>query len=467
MYLAVALPILAAVLANLSSVDLTYHLRAGNEILQTGAIPSVDTWTYTSNGLPWVDQQWGAQVILAGTERLGGWTGLVLLRAAVTGSLFGAVALIARRRGLNARWSAFLALAAFVVAAPALALRPQLLGMACFVLVLLLVTDRRDHPGRLWIIPLVIALWANLHGSFFLGPVVLVLAWLEDRHHGIARPDSALLVALVCVVAAFATPSGPFVWAYAIGLSINPEVTTRITEWQPTSLRDVPGILFFASAMGVGLILARLARPTPWPTLAWLGFFFLIGAYAIRGVAWWPIAAAVAIAGLIGPVAPSRPPRSEAPLMRRLNGALAVGIALACVVLLPVWRPLDPGLQAPVGVVGNAPSGITATLRELARPGDRLFAPQPWGSWFEYAIPDVPVALDSRIELFPTQVWADYARVVDGREGWEQILKDWDVTLVVAAGDGGDDFALRLAGDGWINVYQDPDGWILVRRDGS
>ncbi len=61
-FLAVALPALAAVIANLPSVDLTYHLRAGAQILDGGGIPTTDTWTFTAFGAPWMDQQWGAQV---------------------------------------------------------------------------------------------------------------------------------------------------------------------------------------------------------------------------------------------------------------------------------------------------------------------------------------------------------------------------------------------------------------------
>ena len=102
-FLAIALPVLGAVLVDLSSVDLTYHLRAGAEILATGAIPRVDTWTFTAAGLPWTDQQWGAQIVLELTYRLGGWTGLVLLRALLVGVIFGCVFAIGRRRGLGER----------------------------------------------------------------------------------------------------------------------------------------------------------------------------------------------------------------------------------------------------------------------------------------------------------------------------------------------------------------------------
>ena len=200
------------------------------------------------------------------------------------------------------------------------------------------------------------------------------------------------------------TPFGPAVWGYAVGLSTNPEVTARITEWQPTSLRSIPGIAVLRVGAG-GRRAHRPSRPDhAWPTLAWLAVFFLIGAYALRGVAWWPLGAVAAIAGVLvtGPALdPARPERDGSPLMHRLNLVVAGAIVLVGIALLPVWRPLDPDLDAPEGVVGNAPPGITAALRDLARPGDRLFNPQPWGSWFEFALPDLPVAIDSRIELFP------------------------------------------------------------------
>ncbi len=470
-FLAIVLPVLAAMLASLSSVDLTYQLRAGGEILDARAIPTVDSWTFTASGLPWLDQQWGAQVVLELVHRLGGWTGLVVLRAALVGVIFGCLLLIGLRRDLGPRRAAWLTLASFLVASPALALRPQLLGMACFALVLLLVADRRDHRARLWLVPVVVAAWANLHGSFFLGPLVLGLAWLEDLHDKVGRPHRTLAVAVVSATAACLTPFGPMVWAYAVGLSTNPGVTGRITEWQPTSLRDATGLLFFASVAAVVVLIARLGRATPWPTLLWLGTFAFIGAYAVRGEAWWPLAAVAAIAGvLVTARAPTttevaRPVPPDTPLIRALNMVVVGGLVLAVVALLPVWRPVEPATGAPVGVLTDAPPGITAALREATEPGDRIFNPQPWGSWFEFALSDRLVAIDSRIELFPASVWDDYARVAAGIEGWQSILDGWDADFVVIEGlDPA--FAARLEAAGWRQVLGGETGSIWKRSDG-
>jgi hypothetical protein len=459
-FLAIALPVLASLIAKISTVDLAYQLRAGAEILATGSIPTRDTWTFTMQGQPWVDQQWGAQVILWIVESIGGWIGLAVFRAALVGAVFGMTTFIAVRRGLDVRTATIVSLLAFVVAAPALALRPQLLGMVCFTAVLLLVVGRRDHPQRLWLVPIIVAVWANLHGSFFLGPLVVGLAWLEDLHD--RRPDArrTLVIAAVSVLAACLTPTGPLVWVYAAGLSSNPSVTARISEWQPTSLRDVPGLLFYASATAIGVLIARSGRKVPWPTLAWLGAFFVIGAYAQRGVAWWPIAAVAATAGTLIPAMPSRT-RTATQTMRRVNALVAGMLVLAAVVALPSGRVPVPGALVSTELAAPAPPGLTASLRDLARPGDRVFTPQPWGSWFEYALPAVLVAVDSRIEMISPRVWDAYEGVLAGRDGWQAVLAEWGVTHVMVDADQ-TAFRDRLTAAGWRVAYEDADGALLI-----
>lgn len=465
LFLAVALPVLAAVIAPMSTVDLTYHLRAGQEILGTGAIPVADTWTFTAAGLPWVDQQWGAQVVLSAVEQATGWTGLVLLRAGLTAVIFASLVSMLRQRRLDPRIATLVTLAAFVVAAPAMALRPQLLGMACLAVVLVLVVDRRVHPGRLWLVPVITIVWANLHGSFFLGPAVLGLAWLEDLHDGVQPRNRTLVVALVAAAAACLTPTGPWVYVYAVGLSVNPLVTARITEWQPTSLRDLPGILFYVSVLAVVVLLARRGRATPWPALVWLGLFVAIGVYAQRGIAWWPLGAVPAVAALLaidveGTTGPTV--RLDTGTARRLNAVIAGAIALVIVVALPAWRPVDPSTGVPVATLTDAPPGITDALRQLSKPGDRVLNAQAWGSWFEYALPDRRYAIDSRIEFFPAAVWDDYLAVISGAHGWQARLATWAPSWFVVAGD---DPALeaRLGEVGWNVVFRDDDGVVLTR----
>ena len=458
--LAVALPALGALIANLPSVDLTYHLRAGEMILATGAIPTTDTWTYTIFGEPWFDQQWLAQVILAAVFDGTGWTGLVLLRALLIAATFGFLAIAIRQRnsGLGPRTVTLLVLAAFGVSAVALALRPQLFGLALFALALVLLERRRFDPRAAWAIPIVAVLWANLHGSFILAPLLCGLAWIEDLHDRAPRRHRMLLVAVVAGLVTAVNPQGTAVWGYAASLAANPTLSARITEWQPTTLRDPQGLIFWASVAAVVLILARSGRRASWPNLIWLGTFAYLGAVAVRGVAWWPLVAAVVVAGLLEPD-PQPAPRTLRP--NRINAVLLATIGLAMVALLPVWRPIDPGLRAPAGVVGNAPPGITAAVRSAHGTRDRLWAPQPWGSWFEFAIPDVKVATDSRIELFPESVWRTYDIVDGGSRAAIDALGGVDIVVVASEQVALDETLSKTAA--YRLEYRDEDGAVYIK----
>ncbi len=204
------------------------------------------------------------------------------------------------------------------------------------------------------------------------------------------------------------------------GLSTNPPSRRGSPSGSRPRCATCPASLFFGSAMAVVALIARRGTTTAWPTLAWLAVFFVIGAYAIRGVAWWPLGAVAAIAGVLvtGPAVRPGRARHGPRMMRRAQRRRSRGRSCSSASpSLPVWRPLDPALGAPQGVVGRSRRpGSPPRCATLARPGDRLFNPQPWGSWFEFALPDLPVAIDSRIELFPTSVWDTYDSIVSGGE---------------------------------------------------
>jgi len=459
-FLAVALPVVASLAVPLSTVDLAYQLRTGGLILDGHGIPTSDAFTFTIAGLPWQDQQWLAQVGLTLVFRSAGWAGLVLLRAVLVGLMFALSFVALRGSGLPPRRAGVLTLVAFVLASPALALRPQLIGMALFAATLALLARRhRDGRRLLWLAPLLAVAWANVHGSFFLAPLAVGVYWLDDLVAHRPGAPRILVLALLTLLATFVTPFGPFVYSYALGLSTNASVTGQVSEWQRTSLLIPVGVGFYASAIAIAALLVQRRHDVRWPTLAWLAVLFAIGAYAVRGVAWWPIGASIAIAPLL---ATSEADRRGARGLRRANTALAIGIAVVGIVLLPIWRPTDP-LAGPAGSLTDAPTELTRAATGIVRPGDRVFAPQRWGSWLELNVASATVFVDSRIELYPASVWDDYTTVVSGSAGWRGVLDRYAVTAVIVSGD---EPALReeLATDGgWRAAYTDGEGAIFVR----
>lgn len=476
-FLAIALPVLAALLATLPTVDLAYQLRAGAGIIAGRGIPATDTWTFTAAGLPWLDQQWAAQAVLGAVYGLAGWTGLAILRALMV-ALMTAFVLAAIRRTaprMHRRTAALLTLAAFIVMSPALALRPQLFGLVLFAATLFILAGRADRARWLWTLPVIAMAWANVHGSFILAPVLVGLACLEDL--SARRPIARRMVVVTALTAALTlvNPFGFGVWEYAFGLATNHEVTARISEWQPPTLGSTFGALFWVSVVLVvvaAVALIRRRSGIPLVALITLAGFAALGAIAERGIAWWAIVAAITVAGLTAQrragadttgAIDGVPAREHGGF---INAVLAGALIIVGIVLVPAWRPIDRGLDAPTGLLGQAPSGITGVLRDVATPSDRIWNPQVWGSWFEFAVPVATYGFDARIEVIPGHAWEAAQLVERAEAGWAEELDSARVTIVVIEGPPTSPLPVALAtASAWRLAYADADGSIWVRSD--
>jgi len=452
-FLAVSLPVMAALLAPILTDDSAYIVRSGEIMLETGTVLRTDPFTFTAGGTPWLNQQWGAEILFAATYSLGGWSALAILRAALVGAIFFLVYRSCRAAGAQARIAAWLTLAGFAVAIAGLGVRPQIFAMVLFALLVWILAVRRERPGLLWLAPPMVALWANLHGTFFLAPLLLGLAWLEDRHERRPGAGRTLIVALISAMVVVLNPFGIRVWEYLIQLSTNP-VVGRISEWGPPDVRSVSGLLFFASAVIVAWVLVRYRRRVGWPALLQLGVLLSIALFSTRGSYWWALAAPTMVAAILAGDG-SFPSRAPPPKPWAGNTVVAALVVAGAVAALPWWR--GPALS-------HAPPGVTAELEASLGPRDRIFNSRFWGSWFELSLPDNPVFIDSRAEVFPPKVHRDWRVVSAGASGWETILDRWQVAAVAAHPVEQGTLIEQLARDlDWVRTYRGRDGSVFLR----
>ena len=103
----------------------------------------------------------------------------------------------------------------------------------------------------------------------------------------------------------------------------------------------------------------------------------------------------------------------------------------------------------------------------MAGPATRCSTPQPWGSWFEFSLPALPVGDRFADRALPGQRVGRLRAVVAGVDGWQDRLRTWGVTLAVVAGEDQAAFGDRLRAAGWLPVYHDDDGTILDRAGPS
>src|SRR6266545_3675528 len=163
----------------LGDSDTYWQIAVGRWILDHHALPRVDVYSFTRAGEPWISSSWLAQVLFAASYNLAGWTGPVALAASSIAATFALFTLILGRR-IPSTYAILIALAAVVLSSSHFFARPHVLAlpvMVAWAYGLMSASERREAPSW-WLLPL-ISLWANLHGGFVFG-LVLVGAFAFD-----------------------------------------------------------------------------------------------------------------------------------------------------------------------------------------------------------------------------------------------------------------------------------------------
>ena len=98
--------------------------------------------------------------------------------------------------------------------------------------------------------------------------------------------------------------------------------------------------------------------------------------------------------------------------------------------LAPWWR----GSTYDRFLVAAPPGADRGGTRQLPA-GTRTLVHQPWGSWFEFALPDLPVFVDSGSRSCRSDIWQDYGEVGFSGAEWKEVLDRWNVEAIIAEAD--------------------------------
>ena len=443
--------------------ELWQHLARGRLVARHHEVVSFDTFTFTVLGRPFVDNNWLTQLLYHALHSLGG---LELLQLVNSLALAAAVALLVRlcrRASGSARLAGALGAAAFLGLWQTLLIRPQSVSMLLFVVLCTLLTAAaRGRPALLAFVPPVMALWANVHGGFAIGLVLILtfaapVAWRHLRRVTAPSADAPgglppLLPWLACPVAGLLAtllnPYGPSVYRYAGDLSAI-GVARGIEEWLPPSAASLVGASFFASVAAVAALLVVARRRVILQDLITLGCFAAPAFVSVRMTVWWFLAAAPVVARLAGaPADDSGDASGAAPTAAPPRAAWAAsvtlaGIAAVCVASLPWFERHSPlfGVLRPAHRTESDLRAVAGALAESApapgapspsAPRRRVFATMEWSNYLAWQTDGgVKVFAEGHVELYPPRTWAEYVTVNDARPGWDQVLDRYGVRYLV------------------------------------
>lgn len=481
--------------------DLWGHVLYGQWILEHRSLPAEDPFVPLAQGIPIVDTAWLSQVLFATAERIGGPEWLSHLYALATLATHLTLArvyfLLTRRLGL-----ALLGVVMTLVLAWGRLsfMRPELLAVFSFAIMIWLLTpclpsrcrEERPASGCNWRcclgVPLVLVVWANLHGSFAVGLVFLAACCVGQSVEAVLRSRTLLavwrqatvrqlwLTLVVAVLATLINPYGLRLLLYTGSFSANTNLSD-LTEWSRLDLLSLPGVPVGISGVLFAVLMAR-RRTRLTITQVLLMILFGLAVYLrIRFLNWYACVATFAMLPHLGELFRSpQQPAEEAQLQDMEGSASRVSCrytllsALLAGVFLAI-SPLGVRLQSGHGRAPDrlysqvTPVGISRYLREHPPQGP-IFNSQAWGDWLLWdGPPGLAVFVTTNtVHVLDNRVWRDYLRVCGGVPEWRDVLARYQVRTIVLDKYVQRNLLPRLRASGaWELKYDDPQGAVFER----
>jgi hypothetical protein len=458
--------------------DTWWHLRAGQWMLENRQIPQVDPFSYTRGGEPWQYPGWLVELPMIALYRLGG-PGLLNLWTAAIVTL--AFVFIWFTLSGNAFLRAFSLILAATVSAVYWAARPYLVTFLLAAVFLWALEDyrwrSRDH---LWWLPVLMIVWVNSHGGFIAGFLIwgvytfyALLTWTLGRL-GISESSPAggrrllrlLVIGGTMLAAVLINPSGAAMVPYAFKTVRIGALQDFIQEWQTPNFHLLHVQPFaWLLLLTFGVVGASRRRIALTDFLLFAGFAYM-GLLAGRNVALFALAAPIVLTRHADPLLAAigrkigyrtRTPATTTGRTALLNWILLVLVLLAALIKAGTVVPSVVNQKA---FRESLPVGAVEYLRTANLPG-KLFNSYNWGGYLLWALPEYPVFIDGRTDLYDDEVISEWLQVVRAEPGWQDILDRRNVRLVIL--EPGYPLVIRLEAEGWKSVYQDDNSVIYAR----
>jgi len=417
--------------------DVSWHIATGQWILDHRAIPHTDPFSFTWLGKPWVPIEWLSEVIYASAYRLAGYGGVAAVVTAALMALHAAVFLNASRLRL-----ALLPVVAMdFVLIPMLSARPHVLTwplLALWTWLMLRARDRDSAPPLA--AALVMALWANLHGSFVFGLAIAAAFGLEALVSSPDKPRALrqwLLFGICCAAAVFINGNGvegvihPFRFTQL-------QMLPLIDEWKPSSIHKTP---FFFGVLAVTLALIAWKRPR----LPWVRWVLLAGLLALALLQVRHQAMLAIIAAMLLPTGFARGEGQHPAGSPSLGWITAGAAALLLVVRAAV--PLQPPENEanPWHLIAQVPQQLRS---EPVLNGYSMGGP--------LILSGIRPYVDGRGDMYGDALVVDYARIAHGdAEAFGRAVRRWNIG-----------WAILPNGSKLIPLLDRSADWRLFRRDG-
>jgi len=463
----------------LADGDTGYHIRAGEYIIDTLSIPKHDMFSFISPPLPWTAHEWLSEVIMAAIHSAAGLTGVFIFFSFIIALVYFLMFKIIRAYNGDILTTSFVALLVLATSQIHWLARPHIFSLVLMVVwYYLLDKYQYQHKNYLYLLPPMMLLWVNLHGGFLTGFIligiylfgnVVAVITSEDSKRDLHRRKAGKLGLLtaVCLLVCLINPYTYHILLFPFKLASNKFLMDHISEFMSPNFHNV-SVLFFEFFILLTLGLLALSRMRlSIIELTMILLFTHMSLYSGRYIPLFAIIVAPVLVRQAGPMLEESDGKFISFLRKRSSNISAIDASAKGY----LWPIIAVVLVAALAVKGNIehnfdektkPVAAVEFLEKEALPGN-MFDNDEFGDYIIYAAwPKYKVFVDGRSDMYGTGIMKEYFKVRDFRQGWEKIIKKYDINWIIYNADSVFSRFLIEHGD-WELIYADKVANIFLK----
>ncbi len=474
----------------LGDAGIGWHIRTGQLILATHEIPRTDPFSSTMTGKPWFAWEWLYDIIVGGLDSAMRLNGVVWFNAVVIAAVFAGAFQWLMKRGANVLVSVILVLLAISASMIHFLARPHVVSWL-FTFAWFAILDRSERDAfsgctrrsrSLWILPLLMLVWVNLHGGWVFGFILLGIYWLsagwtwwrtkpgriEDALLRIAAARRARELLWVAIFSAATSLVNPYGWKlhrHVLAYLSNRFLMSHIQEFQSPDFHGWAQRCFLAVLLMVVVALAVRERKLRPSELLVVLFSVYSGLYAARNI---PVAS-ILLVMITGPILCSTRSLGFFGRIGILQSTLRGHIWPVIATIFTFAVALHSGMVGSVKLMDShfdssrMPAAAIDYIEQHNLRGPVL-STDFWGGYSVYRLyPRDQVVVDDRHDLYGEAFFKSYLNMYRGEEGWQEFLQGHRAGCLL--------FPRRAAitnllleNQNWKPVYEDEVAVIFVER---
>jgi hypothetical protein len=399
----------------------------------------INTFSFTEPDHAWINHEWLAQWIYNMAFRAGGNPGLIVLKVILGLCLLAVVVWSMIRSGPFGAASGLYLLAALSTIGYGFSTRPHL--FTYLLLAVFMVALKHNWPAwiKLTVLPCLGFIWANLHGAFFLGILIMAVYTISEtikwrlnikRGHTCRAPWAPVSIMILLVLVSFITPYGTDLWSFIMhSATVSRPYLSEWAHFNPVAhFWDHIDFMALVLLTVIGLAFSKKPRDPLWMALLLLSF---AAALVMRRII--PIFAITALLIVPGHMESAAGQTLDS-IARRIKPVLA-GFILTCMIAACVFGILRLNKADPMQIEipqKQFPAQIIRFLENSKVEGNILC----FFDWAEYCIwrlyPNCRVFLDGRFtDAYDVSTINAYLAFIYLGPDWDKVLDKYKADIVM------------------------------------